>query len=480
MRFDLALLRARVLLRLGRADRAIECLRDCAFVPTIRDGIVSAKMLLGISYVRLGQHDRGLALLDEADKSAADSHITVRAELTLNRGIAKYLAGCTEEAEALLAAVPEGADIVRARALEYRGWIACSSGMFEAASSWFWSAFECMRSCRWRDRFVEASVLQGLATISSELLNAAAWPEVEERIRAFDWNADGLGMPRFWVAIYCATISEMLGKDADAWAWARQAERRAPNEGYKAIALCHTAALFRGAGEYRAHLEFTLRAQEAYHSLDVASLGADQRRLPLFIAEELAKAGEFAGAQRLAAQYREVVAPGRLIVAGDDRFTALEQAVYGCIADAEGDRSSAVRCLASALRLLRKAGYRRQAVEVALRLARITGSPKYLKYAASLLGEVSPRYWIAREVRALQSDAGPLLTKNQRAILTLVARGKTYKEIGTALGRSWKTVANTVEQLRAKFGAGTRGELVALALRQGVIGLGHETAGRSG
>ncbi len=107
-----------------------------------------------------------------------------------------------------------------------------------------------------------------------------------------------------------------------------------------------------------------------------------------------------------------------------------------------------------------------------MRLARVTGSRRYVDYATNALTDVHPDYWMAREARALQSGDIPTLTEHQRTILLLVAQGKTYKEIASELGRSWKTISNSVEHLRGKFGAGTRGELVARALRHGVVGVG--------
>jgi DNA-binding CsgD family transcriptional regulator len=475
MRFELALLRARVLLRLGRGDRAIDVLRSCAFVPADPDAYVSVHMLLGMAFARLGQHERGESLLTQARDLEGEAHPTIRAELLLNRGLAKYFAGNAEEADTLLESVPPNADMISARALEYRGWIAASRGLIDKAAYWFRSAITCIRSCRWRDRFVEASVLQGLATVNSEMMTTVGWSDVESRIRSFDWNADGLGIPRFWVAVYCAMMSEALGEDLDARAWAREAERRAPNQAYRAMALCRTAALFRGIDDAEAHLEFALRAEEAYGELEPGSLGADQRRLPLFIASEFAYAGSFSDAQRLMTQYREIVVPGLPNVGGDERFRALEFLVDGRLAEGRGERPTAVHSYTKALRILRKGGYRRQAVEVALRLARLTGSVRYAEYAAPALDQVHPNYWMARELRALKSDVAPALTNRQRAILRLVAEGKTYKEIGAALGRSWKTIANSVEQLRGKFEAGTRGELVAIALRHGLVEVGDKT-----
>jgi DNA-binding CsgD family transcriptional regulator len=470
MHFELALLRARVLLRLDRADRAVEALLACAFTPISTDGLVTAEMLLGTAYLRLGQHERGEELLSQAEARSSDAHPTIRAELTLHRGIAKYLTSRHDEADALLASVPPEADMIRARALEYRGWIEFTRGRFDIAALRFRAAFDCIGLCRWRDRFVEANVLLGLCTLSAEMMDTAAWEPVELRVRAFDWNAAGLGRPRFWVAMYCSMMSELLGDDERARAWSRQAELDAPNIAYRAIALCQTASVFRGLRESRAHLEFALRARIIYEAMDPSALGPDQKQLPLFIAEELAYGRAPEDAARLLKQYREVIAPMLRAVAGDERYAALEELIDGSLADARGDRNAAVRSYTRALSKFRKLGYRRRAAAVALRLARMTGSNRYRLYAASTLTGADPRFWMAQELRSGGADRAPMLTDRQRIVLTLVAEGKTYKEIGVTLGRSWKTISNTVEQLRAKFGTGTRGELVAVAMRRGTIG----------
>jgi len=91
-----------------------------------------------------------------------------------------------------------------------------------------------------------------------------------------------------------------------------------------------------------------------------------------------------------------------------------------------------------------------------------------------------------REVRAHRetairtaelSAAQATLTAHQTRVLRLVAEGKTYKEIGTALGRSWRTVNNTVEKLRVKFKVASRGELVAEAMRLGALDMRDRTGG---
>jgi DNA-binding CsgD family transcriptional regulator len=472
LRFELGLLRARVLLRLDRADKAIEALRECAYTATSFDMLLTGEMLLGAAYVRLGQHERGEALLANAHGRCGAAHPTVRAELALNLGVARYNIGQSEAADALLASVSPDADIVYARSLEYRGWIAFSQARFDVAGSWFRSALKCIERCQRRDRFVEANVLYGVAYANAELLETAGWEAAERRIAAFDWSVDGVARPRFWAAISCSMMYESLGDEQKAREWTRRAEQQAPSDAHRALALCRTAELFHGFREPRAQFEFTSRAVQLYETIDARKLNAEQQQLPVIIAEQLAIAHAYDDADRLMTHYREVVEP--IVTTGprDDRFAGVRHCVEGALCEGRGDRNGAVRSYTLALHLFIKTRYRRRAAGVALRLAHLTGARRYVAYATAALREAHPRFYMAVDLSALRDEATPALTDNQRVILKLVAQGKTYKDIAQMLGRSWKTVNNSVEQLRLKFGAGTRGELVAEVLRRGLVDVG--------
>ena len=58
------------------------------------------------------------------------------------------------------------------------------------------------------------------------------------------------------------------------------------------------------------------------------------------------------------------------------------------------------------------------------------------------------------------------LTKRQHACLVLVARGKTDREIGAAIGISRQTVHKHIEQAKKHFKVRTRIELVVRALHE--------------
>ncbi len=61
------------------------------------------------------------------------------------------------------------------------------------------------------------------------------------------------------------------------------------------------------------------------------------------------------------------------------------------------------------------------------------------------------------------------LTVRELEVLQLVARGLTDTQVAEQLQLSCKTVHNHVAFIRAKMGAKTRGEAIALALHKGII-----------
>ena len=65
-----------------------------------------------------------------------------------------------------------------------------------------------------------------------------------------------------------------------------------------------------------------------------------------------------------------------------------------------------------------------------------------------------------------ERDVLPILSKNQRNILELLAMGASETEIGRSLGLSFSGVRHHVEQLKKKFNVTTREELIALYCRR--------------
>jgi DNA-binding CsgD family transcriptional regulator len=77
-----------------------------------------------------------------------------------------------------------------------------------------------------------------------------------------------------------------------------------------------------------------------------------------------------------------------------------------------------------------------------------------------------------REPRKLNPDAAAThqrLTKRQRQVLRMLARGMKTNEISEVLGISTKTTRNHIEHINKRLGVYTRAGAVAFALRAGII-----------
>lgn len=78
---------------------------------------------------------------------------------------------------------------------------------------------------------------------------------------------------------------------------------------------------------------------------------------------------------------------------------------------------------------------------------------------------------ISPDVTAILEEVedSPDLTPRERQILSLVARGSTNREIGERLGVSAKTIDNHRTNLMRKLGVHSVAELLAYALREGLL-----------
>jgi DNA-binding CsgD family transcriptional regulator len=115
-------------------------------------------MLLGTAHVRGGDMARGLALLHAASLRADAADAATRSEIALGTALAYYRTRDFERAERALLDVDPGSDIVYARALECRGWIAKCRNDFHVAVEAFEASLAQLDRCRQFDRFLEANL----------------------------------------------------------------------------------------------------------------------------------------------------------------------------------------------------------------------------------------------------------------------------------------------------------------------------------
>lgn len=92
-------------------------------------------------------------------------------------------------------------------------------------------------------------------------------------------------------------------------------------------------------------------------------------------------------------------------------------------------------------------------------------------HGESLLGPVVA-HKVMRQFAALPGKATPLvddLTPREREVLTLLAKGRSNKEIARALSISEKTVKNHINNIFAKLHCNDRTQAVLYAIRKGLV-----------
>jgi DNA-binding CsgD family transcriptional regulator len=104
---------------------------------------------------------------------------------------------------------------------------------------------------------------------------------------------------------------------------------------------------------------------------------------------------------------------------------------------------------------------------VAYRLFALTGEKQYEDFISGVLRGASDKYWV--KARLARSRTEARLTPRQLAVLRLVARGLTDKEIGRTLGISYARARNIVAEARKLLGVRSRAELVTVAAARGLL-----------
>jgi DNA-binding CsgD family transcriptional regulator/tetratricopeptide (TPR) repeat protein len=158
----------------------------------------------------------------------------------------------------------------------------------------------------------------------------------------------------------------------------------------------------------------------------------------------------------------------RWLTGGDPGQEALERAWAEAVGEFEayGHAFETARSRARLAAVLsaggdpRAEGEAAAAAEVATRLG-----------AAPLLAELTPllRGGAARPTTRAAQAPGEHLTPREREILSLVALGRSNKQIGIQLFISAKTASVHVSNIMAKLGAAGRGEAVAVARQRGLL-----------
>jgi DNA-binding CsgD family transcriptional regulator len=468
-KMHLALITARAMLRLDRPDDALNVLHDAARIPCKPDEALTVRMLSGAAYVRRGDLQRGLEDLVAVQAESGRAHRTIRSEVALNIALAHYGRRHFDEAERALAGVESDADIVHARALQYRGWIAFARADSDRATMFFISALEALDRCRHYDRFLEVGCIRALAHLAVERLDRRTWSIVEARRARIDWSQTELPEAQFWIAYCAATFaSDLQGNTIAAAREAREAERAAPTPAYRVQALCKRAAIARSAGEPLSHRDHVDGAAEIYATLDTAQLSTDETIVPLILAEELASAGCSDEARSAFDTFAKLSrAPKMVWMRRWPTTYAYQRLVEGMVLESAGERRSAVRRYHEAFERYVKLGYKRRAVSAALRIAQLSSAPEAARYADVQTRRLSAQSWLRREARAVNEPALNL-TAVQREVLGLICQGKSNPDIARSRKRSLHTIRNLVARLFVIFAVTSREQLAVECVRRGL------------
>jgi DNA-binding NarL/FixJ family response regulator len=436
-------------------------------------------MLLGAAAVRLGEPDRGLRLLAQARDRAANAHPTIRSEIALNYALAYYGLRKLDAASEELALVTPDSDIIYARALEYQGWIATAQNNHKAAATAFLAAVTHLDQCRYHDRYLEANALRALSHLAYEMLDPNLTIFVTSRVARLDWAAQGLAEPRFWISLNESFTLEMEGRIDEAIQATSRAEHlaQAPpiaSHGLVIEAMCRKANILAHEGEQYALRDLAQTISTEFFGLSHAHLADDEINVALAVAEALSQAGDALNASRALTVYHanHQISPMRSL-AHDARSLAYRRFIEAQVADAAHDYATANHAYRDAFSRFHALGFRYRALQVAIRLAELTGQEYLYGYASKITKTLPRATWLRRrlELRPLPmlDDTGHQLTDNQIAVLRLVCEGFSNPEIAVARGRSAHTIRNVLaRELFPRFGVKTRAALVSEAIRRGI------------
>ena len=465
---EATLLRARALLRVDRASEALDVLENMRAEDEPSDGELTRRMLIGVALTRVGDAERGLEGLCSIRALMRCPHPTIQSEVALNIGLAYYALRNLDAADTALDEVAIGGDIIHARSLEYKAWVASARGDYRAAAILFTDTLTRLDGCKHYDRFLEANCLQALAHLAVDSLERRSWGAVSARRAKMHWEEGGLSYPLFRLTLSAATFeNDIEGRPIEAAIEARRAYELAPTPAYRIQALCKRASVARYARERIAQGDHLHAAVDAFGSLDVRKLVGDERLVSLALSEELANAERPIEARSHFEAYRACsTTSATLAITGDGRRETYEQLVEAQIAEAEARKPEAVALYREVLDRSMTSSLR-HAVIAAIRLGCITGDTGYLQgYAALAAREVQDSSWIHAALKGV-GEASTLakLTGLPNEYLGLMCRGFTNPQIAKTRGRSVNTVRNQVAVLFGIFGVQNRASLIAEYLR---------------
>ncbi|MBD5655856.1 MAG: hypothetical protein IAI50_11855 [Candidatus Eremiobacteraeota bacterium] len=411
--FDAALLRARALLRLNRADAAVQELPAMTDVEAATHAqIAEGYVLRGAVLTRLSEFDNAHAAFAEAWVHVVSAgNAALEAEFEYYRALLAWMEGRFDDA-AVTALVVEGVlereelwlrpsvpyivslAATQARALELRAFEAGRVGKLHEQSRLLRRGLAVLRWDGHPDRFVEAGLLCNLAIVAREIGSVADSDAIAKRIAEIDWPAD-LTEQRYHIVRALGWCRALAGDHVGALRRFREAGKLAVTVAWQVFAVVDRAYLAVELGQQIFADEEIDHALELSLGVDWAKAGAEEAAALLMLAQLLAKR-DSAEAALVFERYRAArkSASGLSFAALDPRLKASEEYARAHIALGRGASAEAAVLLAEAFSTWHRIGSKWRAALAASDLARLGVDERYARYAQREIAK-RPQSWLA-------------------------------------------------------------------------------------
>jgi len=312
---------------------------------------------------------------------------------------------------------------------------------------------------------LEAGVLAILSTTAVETLNFELWSVVEERAARFERGAPSCAELEFRMHWGRSVLYEANGRPEDALEAARVVSRSAASVASNLLGRCRRASVLLRYGERLAYRDLAMSIRRQFETLDVSTMrDRATAMLPLEVAEMLALMGDPQGATNALRAAQTMTNPPPSADSEIRARLALHAYAEGVVADAAGSSLRAQRSYRLAFEAYRCIGFTRRAMNVALRLAEMTGEEAFASFVDEHARALSPQSWIRARLAAtsvLQRDpALKRLSRAEREVLAYLVDGRSTADIASARNRSPQTTRNTISKLLSTFGVASRSALL--------------------
>ena len=320
--------------------------------------------------------------------------------------------------------------------------------------------------------WVLCSVLHMLAEIVFEFWEPTLATLVEEQFDAIEWH-DEIAVWHFFISRALSWWYALAGDSFNAFRYLKRAVSLPVRDALTVLNHADRASLARGLGEriwaqqelaYADDLCRRVAWESERDARDDASM-ALASLAELYSRVDQTKASEYLARFQMFHQ--------QLSSANTRRHDRIDRAFVvgtkGIVSAAQGKLSEAVRALEESYAIYDEIGFDWRAGRIAIELATVSGSQRYLEDARKKLARYE-RSWLAEAYRDAAERLGVAnvlpgirLTPAQWQVFHLLADGFSLGEVAAHLNRSLNTVRNHTSAIYATLGVHSQKELRALA-----------------